>query len=545
MTRSQQAAKWLAALFLLAVLLVGLCTYQQYGITYDEAVERQSSIINYQYILKTLLHHDLQVVDQELATWKDRYYGVAFQLPMVLVEHLYNFTLPVHDVFVMRHLCTFLICFGGWVCLYVFLQKVFQNRWLSLLGLMMTVLYPRFFGEQFTNIKDMVFTAACCASLMMVALCLEKHRWWMEALAALAFALCTNTRVIGLMIPLLLAGYRVLCALLDRKNALREMARFLAQLALVLVFWVMVTPAAWQQPFQFLPNVFSTFSHYDPWDASLPFLGQMVRGQALPWYYIPVWLLLSLPIWYLAALAAGLWFEGKTLLGMLRRGQGRQWLASEHRYGMLCFVIAVAPFAVVLVKSVTLYNAWRHVYYIFPCLVVLMVFGVRALYQKLLSRAGWRKGLCAAMAALLLYQTGWIIREYPLEKVYFNPVGKAMADGMDRDYWYEGMWRQFRYILDHDSAETVVVSCYNHAGDTYLNYLTDQERERVRMISVGHPDTEYLIDTAVGIGSETFEGFVPVHRQKVDGVVISTIYASQRMIDERFGGDYPEDDDLS
>ena len=152
-----------AALFLLAVLLVGLCTYQQYGITYDEAVERQSSIINYQYILKTLLHHDLQVVDQELATWKDRYYGVAFQLPMVLVEHLYNFTLPVHDVFVMRHLCTFLICFGGWVCLYVFLQKVFQNRWLSLLGLMMTVLYPRFFGEQFTNIKDMVFTAACCA----------------------------------------------------------------------------------------------------------------------------------------------------------------------------------------------------------------------------------------------------------------------------------------------------------------------------------------------------------------------------------------------
>ncbi len=145
MTRSQQAAKWLAALFLLAVLLVGLCTYQQYGITYDEAVERQSSIINYQYILKTLLHHDLQVVDQELATWKDRYYGVAFQLPMVLVEHLYNFTLPVHDVFVMRHLCTFLICFGGWVCLYVFLQKVFQNRWLSLLGLMMTVLYPRFF----------------------------------------------------------------------------------------------------------------------------------------------------------------------------------------------------------------------------------------------------------------------------------------------------------------------------------------------------------------------------------------------------------------
>ena len=338
MTRSQQTAKWLAALFLLAVLAVGLCTYPQYGITFDEAVERQSSIITYQYVLKTLLHHDLRVVDQDLATWKDRYYGVAFQLPMVLAEHLCDFSLPIHDVFVMRHLFTFLICFGGWVCLYVFLQKVFQNRWLSLLGLMMTVLYPRFFGEQFTNIKDMVFTAACCASLMMVALCLEKRRWWTEALAALVFALCVNTRVVGLMIPLLLAGYRVLCALLDRKNVLRELAASAAQLALVLLFWVAVTPAAWQQPFQFLPNVFATFSHYDPWDSSLPFLGQMVRGQALPWYYIPVWLLVSVPIWYLAALALGLAVEGAALYKIFRGGCAHGW---PPRIGTECCALSL------------------------------------------------------------------------------------------------------------------------------------------------------------------------------------------------------------
>ena len=34
---------------------------------------------------------------------------------------------------------------------------------------------------------------------------------------------------------------------------------------------------------------------------------------------------------------------------MTRSQQAAKWLASEHRYGMLCFVIAVAPLAVVLV----------------------------------------------------------------------------------------------------------------------------------------------------------------------------------------------------
>ena len=531
----------LAVLVLLVLLVVGLCTYRDYSFTYDEWWERESSIINYQYLLKKLIGHDLRLLDVNLSDYESRYYGVALQLPMVVVEHLNHFSMSLHDVFIIRHLFTFLICWAGWACLYIFFQKVFQNRWLSLLGLLMISLYPRFYGEQFTNVKDMVFTATCCASLMMVALCLEKRRWWVEILAAMVFALCVNTRVIGLMIPLLLMGYRILAAVLRKKEIARECLLSIGQLVLTFVFYLIVTPAAWEEPFTFLPNAFATFSRFETWDSTIPFLGQMVRGKALPWYYIPVWLLVSVPIWYLCLLAVGLVTESISLASMLHRKQGIAWYYSEHRYGMLCFVMAAAPVALMLVKPVTMYNSWRHVYYIFPFLVTLMLFGARWLWRRLSQKNVARRGLCAVMAVLLIYQTGWIVRQYPMEKVYFNPVGKALADGMDRDYWYEALYGQFQYILENDPAEEVVVSCYKHAGIWWNCYLTPEEKSRVRMVQEDHPDTEYIIDSADTTYTDSFIGFVPVHRRYVDGILISTVYVSQNVIDERFDGRYPKD----
>lgn len=76
---------------------------------------------------------------------------------------------------------------------------------------MMLALYPRFWGEQFTNIKDMVFMATCCWALLATALSLRHEgKWRWELLSALLFALCANTRIIGFLFPSLLFGYRVL-----------------------------------------------------------------------------------------------------------------------------------------------------------------------------------------------------------------------------------------------------------------------------------------------------------------------------------------------
>ena len=126
-SRSQRFADAIILLTMAAILAAGCLTFADYGFTLDEATERRSSVITYQYVLKTLLGHELRVVDTDLADHRDRYYGVALQLPLVAAEHLAHFNMAPRNIYQMRHLYTFLICWLGYVCFFFFC-KTYKNN---------------------------------------------------------------------------------------------------------------------------------------------------------------------------------------------------------------------------------------------------------------------------------------------------------------------------------------------------------------------------------------------------------------------------------
>ena len=544
--RKQRLARIFFVLILGIMLLIGRYTYQDYGLTADEYAERTTSLSNYQHVFETLWGQSvdgLEVV--RLEDHKDRYYGVALQMPMVVVEHLTGFTMPLSDVFRLRHLYTFLMCMSGWVCFWGFLRKVFKDDWLALLGFLMVVLYPRFWGEQFTNIKDMVFAAVFAASLFCTALCLEHEgKWRYELLAAFVSALCINTRFLGLVIPLMLFGYRLLRDLLlapvwrNRgvsqlwKNVLRYTAHFL----FLLLFYYLITPGAWTNPLDYIANVLGVFSNYLVWGGTVPFLGQMIRGNALPWYYIPVWVGISVPLWYLVLLISGL---PLTIHECIRvKGEKTGFLLNEYRYALLCLVIAVIPVAGMLVNEVTLYNGWRHMYFIFPPLVVLILFGLRAIWRK--ATLLFKRILAVTLSVLMVWQCGWIVRAHPLEKLYFNEIGIPLADGMDRDSWYESNILQLQYILEHDDAHRIRVYGMEWVSSACLYFLPPEEAERFYVPIDDYRSCDYVIDVADTVEPTVFEGFTPIHTiHTIDGILVSTLYIRDEVLQERFGGQYP------
>ncbi len=534
------------------MLIMGLLTYRDYSFSIDEGWERRTSIINYQFILDKLTGHELIVEYQSLEDYPQRYYGVFFQLPMVAVEHLTHFSMPLHDVFLMRHLWNHLICFSGWVCFYFFLKKVFASRWLALLGTLMLALYPRFWGGQFNNVKDLVFVATICHTMLCVAWCLECDKrggsWRADVVTAVVAAVCVNTRVIGLMLPELLFGYRILRDVWlapvaktgGAKQLWRNIIRYAVQLLLMLAVLMLITPIAWVEGLAFLPNAIAHFAHYVEWQGTVPFLGVMVRGSEAPWYYIPVWLGISLPLWYLAL---GLASMPVMAVKAVRSKEGFvRSLFGGQRFYLFALVIAAAPVIAPIFKQVTLYNGWRHMYFILPAAVTTMLFTFHALWQALGQRAIWRRVLAGAACLLLLGQAAWIVRWHPLETVYFNPVGKLVADGMDRDSWYESLYEQMQYVLAHDDASVVNISCYNGAGELYNHYLTPQEQARVEMVTVGAYNEDYLIDTLDTIEPEPFGDFTKIRTVSVDGVEVSHLFIRTEYLNERFGGVWPDSD---
>lgn len=547
----------LAALALLAMLAVGRYTYRDYGITVDETVERNSTLISYQYAFETLFGKDLALSDQPLETYKDRYYGVTLQMPTVVAEHLTGFTMPSRDIYMMRHLWTFLICLSGLACFYLFLERVFRNRWYALLGLMMLALYPRFWGEQFTNIKDMVFTATCCWALLATALSLSHEgKWRWELLSAFLFALCANTRIIGFLFPALLFGYRtlrdgVLAPVWKEGGARRflaRLARHALALLLTLACYVLVTPAAWASPLSFIAEAFSKFSNYNDWSGEVYFLGSSYPCYALPWYYLPTWLSLSIPLWYLAVTLAGVAGAAAFVLRNRRKPGSalRRVLLGPDRWFALCLTVAVLPIAAAILLHSTLYSGWRHMYFIFPELVVVALFGIKWLFGLLRARRWPRRLLAGGLAALLAGQACWIGWMHPFEKFYLNPVGQSMCDLLERDYWYESTTAQIQRILEVDDSRRINLSDNAFTPVPVFHFLAEEVARRVyiyRSITYSEETPiDYIIDEACGPVSGTFPGFTPVYDlHGANGMLISTIYMRDEALAERFGGQWPNE----
>ena len=539
---------WLAVV---AMLVVGRYTYQDYGMAIDEHWERKTAVLNYEHVVETLT--DIEVehsYEEDLSEYRERYYGAALQMPMVLVEHLTDFTMPLRDSFLLRHLYTFVLCAGGWMCFYLFCKKVFNNRWLALLGMLMVTLYPRFWGEQFTNIKDMPFTATCCAALLGTALCLDHEgKWRYEILCAFLYALCANTRFIGFMFPALLFGYRLIRDLWlegipkgeGKRWLVRNLLRYATQLVLMMGFYIVLSPGSWSNPWKFLVEVFATFSNYSTWSGQVLFLGTWYPGNQLPWYYLLTWILLSSPLWYLALMLLGAVDAGREIAVLAKSKRLARYLLDEYRYLVLCGVVALIPIVTPIFKEVTLYNAWRHIYYVFPALVVVALFGFRSLWRLLKNRRALRRLLAGLACVLLLYQVGWTAVNHPFEKVYFNAIGRQFADGLDRDYWYETDYHQLQRILRNDDSHRIQLVVDPYVDRTVLNYLPYEQQIRLLCWYDYPPHTEYLIDMANTVEPQTFDGFTPVYELRMkDGLLLSTLYVRDEVLKERFGGVYPE-----
>lgn len=517
---------------MLALLAAGLMEYGEHGFTLDEPTERRTSTVNYQYIVKTLTGHEIKAYDVELKELRDRYYGVALQLPMVLVEHLNNFEMHSRDVYLMRHLFTFLICWAGYICFYFFCKGVFHSRRLGLLGMLMLALYPRFWGEQFTNIKDMVFMATFCAAMLTTLLCLEnenKPRYGL--LAAVTHALCMNTRIVGVMIPLLLLGYRLLRDIWlarPRRGLGGRIGRYVAQLALCLAVYVALMPALWHDPVGGIAEVFGTFSNFARWPGKELFCGTLTPQ--VPWYYLPVWLGISLPLWYLAALIGFGAAFGLNTRQALRDKANSPWslLLVKEKYMVFCFVLAFFPWVAAVVNQSTLYNGWRHFYFILPALIVLMLYFIRFAAGRLKGRTALRRALAGLMCLLLGGQCAFIVYNRPFEKVYFNPVGIAVADGFSRDYWLEATCTQVRYILANDPTEKIRIPYYGG----YADMLTPEEQARLSI--TGQEDSpDYIIDAYeywTSASQVAYAGYTPWHTIRVSGHPISTVFVRDDLL---------------
>ena len=465
-------------LFFSAFFIYGCLVWKDYGISVDEIYERRSSLVTYKYIfpsVSSIATRSVNFADfPPFLEWRDRYYGVALQLPTVFIEHLFGFNMSVGQALMMRHAYVFLMFFIASIFFFKITRHLTGNIYMALLGTAIYILGPRTLADSFYNIKDSLFLSIFTINLYTAFKFLEKQNAKRMIAFAVATALCVNTRIVGaILIAVCLAV--ILVRALYRHEWKCCLPYMIGAAVLSILIYILITPVTWHSPITEMFNIYKTFSDYTAWVGNNFYLGAHYDATQLPWHYLIVWILITVPYLYIVLGVIG----GITCFIPKK-------ISAEKIMAALCLLIPVLY--VVLTRPV-LYNGWRHFYFIYSIIALFSVWGLDAIKSILKDRKRIQILYIVFCGALMCIGIR-IWKYHPYEYSYFNPIAEKYADkNFEKDYWGVTSYELLQYMLEHDEREEGI-NLHIHL-DWALNRLTDKERQRFELAEAH--DADYII----------------------------------------------------
>ena len=433
-----------AALALIAFVAVGAVILDDYGVSWDEQWFRIIGRAVVDYVLG----------DGELRTDHNRYYGVALEAPLILLERL---LIDSRAIYLSRHVASHLFFLtGGFFC-WLLALRLFGDRRLALFALLLFLLHPRLYAHSFFNSRDIPFLALFMVALYLLQRAFRRDTAGAFALCGLSVGLLVSLRIMGVMLFAAAAALRALDLLqarapAERRRALATAGAFALAAAATLYA---VSPYLWRDPLAIADAVATLVRH--PSHIITLFQGEPVRWPWIPPHYLPTWMAITTPpatlLLCLIGIAAVI-AHGAARPGELVRN-------TEARFLFLLLACLLLPIAAVMALRSNLYNGWRHMYFLYAPLCLLAVFGLRRLLAAA-PRPWLRRGLYALAAAALAGMAVDIARLHPHQQAYFNfLVDRRTPERLNTRYqvmyWGTEYREGLEYLLDRYPDEPLYV----------------------------------------------------------------------------------------
>ncbi len=445
---TRRATGLLAACALLAA--VGAAILDDYGLSADENTQLRRA--------ETWRSHFADGAELRFAPPHERYYGVVFELPLLLAGKALGLD-DLRHVHLLRHAASYVLFLAGALCCALLARRMTGSSIAALLALALFVLQPRIYAHSFFNPKDV-------PALALFAICLWlAHRAFRRGGAG-AFLLCgagaavlTNLRLpAGLAFLAAVLAARVLDLALAPDPAARR--RVLATLAAFAAGWAgvlcAVSPYMWADgPGAFIDAVRTLSRH--PNEMPVLFQGRVFPSSDLPARYFPAWFAVSTPQVLLALGLAGFGLA-------LRRGLAHPGAALRNtpsRFALLLAACWAAPPLAAALTGAHAYDGWRHMFFIHAPFCVLAALGAAALARaagRLASGAGGGGGGKTALRALagagVAAAAVSMTLLHPHQQVYFNGLEDRTTPWRLRARYDFAYWEPvFRAGLERALAE--------------------------------------------------------------------------------------------
>jgi tetratricopeptide (TPR) repeat protein len=426
----------LAAFMLFAMLFIS----QDAGISGDEEVHYKQSEMVYNYF--STLGKDQSSLNTPKTHLK--YYGQTFDNMVTGLIHIFG----IEDIYAFRHL---MCSISGWLTIVVtaLFAAYFSGYGAAILVLILFAVSPGFLGHAQNNLKDIPFALAYISSVyfsLKLVFSETKPSLKTIILLIISIGLSIGIRAGGILVVFYLGFFMLLKISLDwftnkkleyrvlKKQLILFIGISLAGYLAGLITW----PYALQNPLVNPWKSYQVMTHF-PTTVRQIFEGKFDWSDFHPWYYLPKYMAITIPIVVFSGIAAFLLNTKKNF----NKAQKFQLL-------LLAFTI-LFPLIFVILKNSNLYGSWRHFLFVYPGIILISALGIHAFFER------FKKRLIRIPAILLLliltiHPLRFMAANHPYYYLYYNQfVGglKGAYGNYETDYYYHSMREASEWLQEY------------------------------------------------------------------------------------------------
>lgn len=438
--------------------LLGLWLVGDYGVILDEYyhIDRAQTYLS---IWQALWE------GKEIEMDRGMYYGSLFNLLAWPFQESGDFTLLQN--YTTKHIVTFFFSLLSYGALAIAFKRTLGCRYGLVFAIATLALMPSYFGHSFNNPKDLPFAALyllCSVILgirignLLQRLPLTRRQWLAEgAIVGGIIALNASIRLAGLAVGVswgvtLFALYWMLRpSPVRHRFALRQFVCIGIITAITAAIGLLVAyPASLINGLQWFEGNYKFLQQgaYHDWICRY-INGTCYLGHELPFYYLPVYFFVKMPLLHLFFGCAGL---------ILMIKQWRSHTLKERAIILMILLQLILIPAMIIGTSAKIHDAERHFLFMFPAWAYFSFYGLWHYWRSYAHP--YAK---ASFVMLITVMAGWIVKNmielHPYQYAYMNEPVRALP--LDRnwelDYW--GLCSQplAEYAFNHSRRGGILV----------------------------------------------------------------------------------------
>jgi len=533
----KQNKNFYISIFFISLFLIGIYTFPDFGIGVDEDNSRVNGFVSLKYIFEVFFPDNVFKINDiinvpNINNYGQQGNGVVFDLPAAFFELIFNITNP-REIYLLRHLLNFLLFFTS----VFFFYKIIKNRYNSyltgIIGAAFLVLSPRIFAQSFYNTKDIFLMSLFIINIYTAINFLEKPNIKTAIIFSLISSLVTDVRILGIFLPALIFLIYIINILRDNnfgKKKILPLIFFLTSLPfLIILFW----PYLWAHPIENFIEVFRNLKNY-PYEIYNFYFGEYISAQNIPWHYPIVWIFITTPLLYLALFLIGFIFIVLRLVKRLIKIEKSDsytdlWRGKKELQDLVFFLTLLIPLFIIIGLNSTLYDGWRHIYFIYPSFLMISLFGLHLIKTVFFKKKVFLVNIL--LVVLILPTISWMYLNHPFQNVYFNILtGKNFNKNFEMDYWGNSN-KMALELISNKTNKKIKIASLNTSDLVLSKKILKKEKRDLIDITNDIIEADFVInnyrDWNGRIKPENYsipENFKILYEIKVDDVIINTIY---------------------